>query len=98
MMNCKLPDVVSDIEGAGAMKIMRGNRTEKIICFLNLNLFKASKEELLESLKGNYRPCLVNVLKEKLVEYDFFVSQMRKYEQDIISILEHISELKEQKR
>jgi phage shock protein A len=32
------------------------------------------------------------------VEYDFFVSQMRKYEQYIISILEHISELEEQKR
>ncbi|MDR0724936.1 MAG: transposase, partial [Prevotellaceae bacterium] len=103
MMNCKLPTVVSDIEGVGAMKIIRAiaegeTNPEKLVNLLNLNLFKASKEDLIESLRGNYRPCLVNVLKEKLTEYDFFVSQMRKYEQYIIFTLENISTLEEQKR
>ncbi|MDR0613181.1 MAG: IS110 family transposase [Dysgonamonadaceae bacterium] len=103
MMNVKLQHEISDIEGVGAMKIIRaicGGETdpEKLVSLLNLNLFKATKEDLVESLRGNYRTCLVNVLKEKLSEYDFFVSQMRKYEQYIITILEEISKLEEQKR
>jgi hypothetical protein len=77
MMNVKIQTVISDIEGVGGMKVIRaiaGGETdsEKLVSHLNVTLFKASKEELSASLKGNYRPCLVNVLKEKLVEYDFW--------------------------
>jgi hypothetical protein len=103
MMNVKIQNVISDIEGVGGMKVIRaiaGGETdsEKLVGLLNVALFKASKEELAASLKGNYRPCLVNVLKEKLAEYDFFVSQMRKYEHYIIAILDHLSEVEEAKR
>jgi hypothetical protein len=103
MMNVKMQHIVSDIEGVGSLKVIREiangeTDPEKLVSLLNLNLFKATREELVESLRGNYRPCLVNVLKEKLVEYDFFVSQMRRYERYITDILEQLSELEEQKR
>lgn len=103
MMNVKIQNVVSDIEGVGAMKVIEAiakgeTDPEKLIKLLNINLFKASREELVASLNGNYRLGLINVLKEKLAEYNFFVSQMRKYEQYIIDMLEEISKLEEQMR
>jgi hypothetical protein len=104
MMNVKFANVVSDIEGVGAMKVITAiaegeTDAEKLVALLNLKLFKkSSKEEITESLKGNYRSCWVYVLKEKLEEYKFFVSQMRKYETRIEHILEEISILEETKR
>jgi hypothetical protein len=103
MMNIQLPHIVSDIEGAGAMAVINAiakgeTKPEKPVSLLNVKLFKASGEELLESLRGNYRPCPVNMLKEKVSEYNFFVSQMHEYEQYITAVLEDLSVLEEQKR
>jgi transposase len=103
MMNVKIQNVVSDIEGVGAMKVLEAivkgeTDAEKLVDLLNLNLFKASREDLVASLKGNYRPGLVYVLKEKMTEYHFFVSQMHNYEKYIIDMLEEISKLEEEIR
>jgi pyruvate/oxaloacetate carboxyltransferase len=83
LMNIKLQHHVSDIEGVGAMNVLRAiasgtQEAETLVSLMHAEHFKASREELVASLEGNYRPHFVAMLKMKLEEYDFFVSQMKK--------------------
>jgi transposase len=93
LMNVKFQHLISDIEGVGGMKLLRAiasgvSDAEKLVGCLNLNLFKAKREELGASLEGVYEKQFVTLLKMKLEEYDFFVDRMKQYELLIDEALE----------
>jgi len=96
LMNLKIQHLISDIEGVGGMKILRAiasgtHDAETLVDLININQFKASREDLVASLEGIYKTQFVNMLRMKLVEYDFFVSQMKNYEVFIEEVLKKIA-------
>jgi hypothetical protein len=91
-MNIKVQHVISDIEGVGGMQILRAIASGvtdplQLLNLLDIYRFKASKEVLFTSLTGIYKEHCIVLLRLQLAEYDFFVSQMRLYEQYIEEIL-----------
>ena len=95
MMNLKLHHLISDIEGAGGLSILRAvasgvTHAETLVDLLDLKRFKASREDLVSSLEGIYKEQFVTLLKMKLQEYDFFVSQMKNYDTCIEATLQKI--------
>jgi len=95
LLNIKYQHLVSDIEGVGSMKLLRAiargeTRPEKLLELLDLRRFKASKESLLSSLEGNCKKEYINLLRMKLQEYDFFISQMKSYEELIEEVLKRL--------
>lgn len=92
-MNIKVQHVISDIEGASGMKLLRaiaaGNANpEDLLSLVNMNLLKASKEDLLKSLKGYYKPHFIQILQNYLIQFDFLKGQMKSYEMLIEELLE----------
>ncbi|GHT69188.1 IS110 family transposase [Bacteroidia bacterium] len=92
LMNIKFQHLISDIEGVGGMKLLRAiacgiSDPEELLSHIDVDKFKAGREELLDSLNGIYKEQFVTLLKMKLEEYDFFVNQMRKYELLIEGVL-----------
>ena len=96
LMNIKLPHWISDMEGVGGMKIIRAIASgvtdpEQPVNLIDVKRFKASREDPVSALEGIYKEHFVNLLKMKLQEYDFFVSQMRHYETFIEETLKKIT-------
>lgn len=60
------------------------------MALLDLRRFKANKESLLASLEGNYKKENINLLRMKLQEYDFFISQTKSYEELIENVLKRL--------
>jgi hypothetical protein len=92
LMNIKFQHLISDIEGVGGMKLLRAiacgvSEPEELLAYIDVDRFKASREELLDSLNGIYKEQFVTLLQMKLEEYDFFVNQMKKYELLIEGVL-----------
>lgn len=95
MMNLKLHHLISDIEGVGGMRILRAIASgvtcaQTLVNLIDAERFKASRDDLVSSLEGLYKEQFVALLKMKLQEYDFFVSQMRGYETLIEETLKKI--------
>ncbi|MFI5140653.1 MAG: IS110 family transposase [Sphingobacteriales bacterium] len=91
-MNIKVQHLISDIEGVSGMKILRGiaksiSNPEDLIADVDLDRLKASKEDLLKSLNGHYRPQFIKILQHQLVAFDFFKEQMKIYEMHIEEVL-----------
>ena len=96
LMNIKLQHWISDIEGVGGLKMIRAIASgvtdpEQLVNLIDVKRFKASREVLVSSLEGIYKEHFVTLLKMKLQEYDFFVSQMRHYEIFIEETLKKIT-------
>jgi len=96
MMNLKLQHVISDIEGAGGMIILRAiasgvSQAEALVDLIDVERFKASREEIIASLEGIYKEQFVILLKMKLQEYDFYIQQMKNYEVFIEETLKKIA-------
>ena len=96
LMNVKFQHLISDIEGVGGMNMIRAIASgvtdpEKLVNLIDVKRFKASREDLVSDLEGIYKEHYVNLLKMKLQEYDFFVSQMRHYETFIEETLKKIT-------
>ncbi|MDR1878992.1 MAG: IS110 family transposase [Bacteroidales bacterium] len=101
-MNIKIQHVVSDIEGVGCMKILRAIASgvtdpQALLALIDTTKFKASKETLFASLTGIYKKQFVELLRMKLVEYDFFVRQMHDYDKLIEGVLISIEEISSKK-
>jgi len=95
LMNIKIQHLVSDIEGANAMKLLRGiadgiSDPKQLLGLMDTTLFKASEEDLLKSLVGIYKEQLVTILKNQLKSYDFFKQQMLEYETSIEEVLKNL--------
>lgn len=88
MMNIKFQHLISDIEGVAGMKLLRAiasgvSDPDILLKQIDYCRLKASPEDLLSSLKGDYRQGQVNILKCSLDTYDFLRGQMLKYEEYI---------------
>jgi transposase len=94
-MNIKVQHLISDIEGVGGMQLLRSiaageSRAEVLLSALNTKRFKASEEELIKSLQGQFKAHYVTVLKNHLVAYDFYKAQMKVYEELIEGVLKEL--------
>ena len=84
-MNIKVQHLITDIEGVAAMKLLRGiaegiNDAKALLSLIDVRMLKASEQDLLKSLCGNYKPQFIKILQHQLVAFDFFKEQMKDYE------------------
>ncbi|EHQ27630.1 IS110 family RNA-guided transposase [Mucilaginibacter paludis] len=94
-MNVKFQHLISDIEGVAGMKLLRliaagATDPDTLLAQVNHALLKASPEDLLSSLKGDYRPHLVTMLRLNLEAFDFQKKQMLAYETYIEGTLQRL--------
>lgn len=94
-MNIKFQHLISDIEGVTGMQLLEAicsgiREPEALLAKVGHKRLKASPEELLRSLQGDYRECHLNILKEKLNEYRFLKKQMEAYEHYIEASLKKL--------
>jgi transposase len=91
-MNIKVQHIISDIEGVAGMKLLRAiakgvNDAEELFAHIKSSKLKASREDLLQSLKGIYKDQYIQVLQRSLEAFDFFKHQMKSYEILIEAVL-----------
>jgi transposase len=94
-MNIKYQHLISDIEGVVGMQILKriaegATDAEAILSGLNLKKLKASREDLVKSLTGVYKPHFITVLGHHLKAYDFYKERMLAYETEIESLLKKL--------
>ncbi|MEK6780798.1 MAG: transposase [Bacteroidota bacterium] len=94
-MNIKVQHVISDIEGAAGMKLLRGialgiTDPEKLLSLVNTSKLKATIDELLQSLKGLHKKQFTVVLQNQLEVFDFLKSKMKTYELLIEDVLKRM--------
>jgi hypothetical protein len=75
-MNVQLANVISDISGLTGMAILRaivsGERNPQTLAGLKNERIQASREEIAQSLEGNWRQELLFVLEQSLALYDTY--------------------------
>jgi transposase len=75
-MNVQLANVISDISGLTGMAILRaivsGERNPQALAGLKNERIQASREEIAQSLEGNWRQELLFVLEQSLALYDTY--------------------------
>ncbi len=94
-MNIKVQHLISDIEGVSGMRLLNGisngiTNPEKLLSLINVKRLKADKEDLLKSLKGDYKKQYISILQNLLKQFIFFKDQMRSYELLIEEVLKHM--------
>ncbi|MFI5140677.1 MAG: IS110 family transposase, partial [Sphingobacteriales bacterium] len=102
-MNIKVQHLISDIEGVSGMRILRGiaegiTEPEELLSNINTSQLKASREELLKSLRGVYKRHYTVILKSSLKALNFFKLQMKDYELLIEEVLKKMLPVDEEKR
>jgi len=85
LMNIKFQHLISDIEGVSGMKLLRAissgiSDPATLLACIDVKKLKASPEDLLSSLHGDYKEHYINILSNTLKSYDFFKEQMLTYE------------------
>jgi transposase len=86
-MNLQLANVISDISGKTGLQILRaivdGERdAEKLANFRDPRI-KASREEIIASLRGNWRAELLFQVKQELARYDFCQFQIAECDREL---------------
>jgi transposase len=75
-MNIQLANVISDISGMTGMAILRaivsGEKNPQALARLKNERIQASREEIAQSLEGNWRQELLFVLEQSLALYDLY--------------------------
>jgi transposase len=98
-MNVQLANVISDISGVTGMAILRaivaGERDPEKLSTLKHNRVRASREEIAQSLEGNWREELLFVLEQSLELYDLYVRKIAVCDQRIERHLETMSSKRE---
>lgn len=93
-MNLKVQHLLSDIEGVAGMAVLRAiaagqTDPEALLCCITTKV-KASKEDILQSLQGYYKPHFINILQGHLRIYDFLLQEMKQFEVFIESVLQQL--------
>jgi transposase len=93
LMNIKVQHLISDIEGVAGMKLIEAicdgiTDPEILLEIIYSKRLKASPEDLLSALKGDYHQQYINILSQTLKTYNFLVEQMVAYETYIEEILQ----------
>lgn len=90
-MNIKLGNVISDIVGVSGLRIIRailqGQRDFNTIAQLKDKRAKATKEEIIKSLQGDYRNEHLFTLQQALNQFDFYQAQIIECDQEIEKLL-----------
>jgi transposase len=86
-MNVQLANVISDISGVTGMAILRaiaaGEHDPQKLSTLKHNRVRASREQIAQSLEGNWRDELLFVLEQSLELYDVYVRKIAACDQRI---------------
>jgi transposase len=86
-MNLQLANVISDIMGVTGEKILRaivaGERDAEKLAEMRHERIRASRQEIVASLTGNWRPELLFALKQEMDRYDFCQRQVAECDQQI---------------
>lgn len=96
-MNIQLANVISDVVGETGQKILRaivaGERNPYVLAGMRNVRIKASEEEIVQSLRGNWRDEHVFALKQALELFDFYAKQVADcdalIEQQMIQLHQH---------
>lgn len=96
LMNIQLHNVISDITGATGMRIIRsvisGNHNPRALAEYRDPRCKASKDTIVESLTGNYKPEHVFALRQAVELYDFYQRQVGATDERIEELLCELEE------
>jgi transposase len=95
LMNVKFQHLISDVEGVAGMKLLRAissgiSDPQTLLARIDVTKLKASPEELLSSLQGEYKQPYIHILSNTLKSYDFFKAQMLAYESHIEQTLQEL--------
>jgi len=94
-MNILLSNVVSDITGDTGMKIIKGiaqgEERPEVLAENRDPRIKATKEEIIEALRGDYRKEHIFVLKQSLELYNFVHKQISKCDSEVENLLEKMN-------
>jgi len=86
-MNIQLANVISDISGMTGIAILRaivnGERNPHTLAGLKNERIHASRQEIAQSLEGNWRPELLFVLEQSLALYDTYHQKIAECDQKI---------------
>jgi transposase len=97
MMNIKVHKVLSDIKGKSGLSILEaivgGERRPSILAELVHHSVKASREEIIKSLEGNWNDAQLFILKQSFNAYHFALTQMEELDQSIEQLLIAYSEI-----
>lgn len=98
-MNIQLNNVVSSITSKTGLKIVRaiagGQRNPRKLAEFRDNRCRCTLEDLMKSLKGNYRQEHIFVLKQSLATYDFLQKQIEECEKEIGEYLLTLASIKD---
>lgn len=91
-MNIKWQHVISDIEGVSGMKVIEKiaageTSPEALLSGIQIKQLKASREDLVKSLDGIFKPFYITVLNNHLVSFQFYKKQMLEYEKLVEALL-----------
>jgi transposase len=101
MMNIRLSSVLSDMQGASAMRIIEGilggQKDPAILVELcAAQVYKKKKEEVIKSLEGFYKEEQLFALQQAYDEYVFYTKKMSECDQKINAVLQKLTKDKEQ--
>jgi len=95
-MNLQLANVISDISGwtgqAIIQAILKGERNPRELAKLRDPRVKASAEEIIQSLEGNWRVELLFVLKQEFEMYQTFERKIQECDQELYRHLQSIEQ------
>ena len=101
MMNIRLSSVLSDMQGASAMSIIKailgGERKPEVLVELCApQVYKKKKDEVLKSLEGFYKPEQLFGLQHAFDEYLFYSRKMEECDKKINEVLQGLTKDKEE--
>ena len=97
-MNLQLANVISDLSGKTGLQILRavvnGERDPAKLADFRDPRIKASREDIIASLRGNWRAELLFQVKQELARYDFCQTQIEECDGELEQQLQSLPELR----
>ena len=92
LMNIKLHNVISKINGVSGMQIINailyGERSPELLAeFCENSILKNKREKVIASLKGNYKEEYLFLLKQAKEAYEFYQIQIEECDKQIDKLL-----------
>jgi transposase len=91
IMNIKIHKVLSDIKGTSGLRILDaivgGERKPSVLADLVHHSVKATREEIIKSLEGNWNDAQLFILKQNLGSYRWSLSQIEELDKSIEQLL-----------
>jgi transposase len=91
MMNIKVHKVLNDIKGVSGLRILDaivgGERKPSVLADLVHHSVKASREEIIKSLEGNWNDAQLFILKQSMNAYRFALTQIEELDKSIEQLL-----------